>query len=385
MRHRIETARAEDFLATLPDNSVDLILTAPPYFRVKRSLKWDTCWDDADAFVAWLREVALEWRRVLKPNGTLVCFAGVNPTAARGATLAARVEVMLGELFNVVASVAWHKRNKAGVGPAFRHNRDTLRAWFPEQERAVVCEQGGSDGAHKNANDKLKGFVFEPLRAYLCGERERSGLRGKQIQEGMFLRTGARYVFERHAFSKSQWEMPTQRQYEAFRDLCNAEGDPEGRPYCTRPYHGVQGEGLRAEYERLRAEYERLRRPFNARAGEHFTDVWTYPTVQGFKGKHPCQKPPEMARDLVAQCSRPGGVVLDTFCGSGVFLEAAAAAGRTAWGCDAQERWAIQTAQACAAYANVQPMVRQAAPTPKTAPATATPQTDLIHWLKGAT
>ncbi len=71
----------------LPDNSVDMVLTDPPYFRVKNE-SWDKQWRNADTFLQWLEQVAIQWHRVLKPNGSLYCFASPQK--------AARVEVMLG-------------------------------------------------------------------------------------------------------------------------------------------------------------------------------------------------------------------------------------------------------------------------------------------------
>ncbi len=298
--------------------------------------------------------------------------------------MAARVEVLLGDLFNVIASAVWVKRDAQGFHRGYGQHRPNLRAWFPETERAIVCEQYTAENSRAKADGLLKGQVFEPLRQYLVGERRRSGLKGKAIQDGMHRLTGKRYVFERHAFSASQWEMPTREQYEAFRSLCDQEGDPTGRPYCSREYEELRAEyeELRAEYEELRAEYEELRRPFDAEAGAYFCDTWHYVTVGAHKGKHPCEKPADMARDLVVQCSRPGGVVLDTFCGSGAFLEAAAAAGRVAWGCDMQSRWAEATRERVNGYANVVAIRKIRGPGADAAPKR--PQVDLLDWLREA-
>lgn len=336
-RHRIECDRAEAFLASLPDDSVGLILTDPPYFRVKE-LAWDRAWSNADEFVAWLERIAREWRRALKPNGTLVCFAGANPRATRGATMAARVEVMLATMLNVIASVVWAKPYGRHLAPNVRG----LRAPFPQTERVVICEQLGSDTGYRQRRAEAEVDIMAPLRDYLTAERDRSGLTRAQLREGMYQRTGARHSLDRHAFSRSQWAMPSWEQFKAFGELLNAEGDPAGRPYLTRGYGDLHAtyKSLRESFEELRAVYEELRRPYNAAAGTHHTDVWTYAPAPQRAGRHPCEKPWEMARDLVLQCSREGDVVLDPFCGSGVFLQAAASHGRIAWGCDLQERWA---------------------------------------------
>ena len=56
-------------MAGIPDSSVDLVLTDPPYFRVK-SEPWDRQWSDSGAFLDWLGSVAEGWARVMKPNAS---------------------------------------------------------------------------------------------------------------------------------------------------------------------------------------------------------------------------------------------------------------------------------------------------------------------------
>lgn len=183
--------------------------------------------------------------------------------------------------------------------------------------------------------DDLRGFVFEPLRAYMDAERKRSGLSTAQIQDGMHLRTGARYVFAQHTFGQSQWGLPTEEQYLAARAMFDADGDATGRPY------------LRREYEELRREYEELRRPFFASESMPYTDVWEFPTVVAYPGKHTCEKPEALAAAIVEMSSRPGDVVLDCVSGSGAFPAVAVRLGRHALACDADEHWADVTRRRC--------------------------------------
>ncbi len=54
-------------LQDIPDKSIDLIATDPPYFRVK-SNDWDNQWPNEAAFFNWLEAVIQECARVLKKN-----------------------------------------------------------------------------------------------------------------------------------------------------------------------------------------------------------------------------------------------------------------------------------------------------------------------------
>ena len=139
----------------------------------------------------------------------------------------------------------------------------------------------------------------------------------------------------RHYFSRSQWCLPTAEHYAALRALFNREGTRPAPP--VEDYHDANGlrlhqgndgpeylradyEDLRADYEYLRADYEDLRRPFDVAAGtgRPFRAVWSYSPVESYAGKHSCEKPIAMIRDIVETASRPGDVVCDVFAGSGV-------------------------------------------------------------------
>jgi site-specific DNA-methyltransferase (adenine-specific) len=162
------------------------------------------------------------------------------------------------------------------------------------------------------------------LRAYLDGERERAGFDRKACDEACGNQMAGHY------FSRIQWALPTRANYEKLRVAFNARGGD----YLRREY-----DDLRREYDDLRREYDDLRRPFSVTADVPYTDVWTFPTVGGYKGKHPCEKPQAMLRHIIAASSRPNAVVLDPFAGSGSTGEAALALGRQFIGIEMSEHW----------------------------------------------
>ena len=125
-----------------------------------------------------------------------------------------------------------------------------------------------------------------------------------------------------HWFSPSQWALPTAENYQWLRETFSRLN--HGGEYLRREY-----EELRREYEELRREYEELRRPFTVSAEVPYTDVWTFPTVQAYRGKHPTEKPVALMRHIISASSRPGAVVLDPFAGSGTTGVAARELGRS--------------------------------------------------------
>jgi site-specific DNA-methyltransferase (adenine-specific) len=294
-------------MAKLPDKSVDLILTDPPYFKVK-SDAWDRQWEKPTEFLGWLDQIAEQWQRILKPNGSLYCFASPQ--------MAARVECQIMERFKVLNAVVWAKNHTKAGSIARRTCVADLRSFFPEQERIIFAEHYGADNMAKGEAgyaakcDELRGFLFEPLRAYLVAERDRAGHTTKTICQALKCTTASHY------FSKSQWALPTEKHYQSMRELFNGSGLHE---YLRKDYEYLRKdyEDLRKDYEDLRKDYEDLRRPFGVSSSQPFTDVWTFEPVMRYPGKHPCEKPQDLMRHIISASSRPGAVVLDCFMGSG--------------------------------------------------------------------
>ncbi|NCU95740.1 MAG: site-specific DNA-methyltransferase, partial [Betaproteobacteria bacterium] len=57
-------------LRSMPSHSVSLILTDPPYHSTKKqNIYGDTAFAEDAHYLEWMTEYAVEWRRVLKPNG----------------------------------------------------------------------------------------------------------------------------------------------------------------------------------------------------------------------------------------------------------------------------------------------------------------------------
>jgi adenine-specific DNA-methyltransferase len=322
-----------EVMASLPESSVDLIVADPPYHRVKGEA-WDRQWKTDADYLAWVGRLCEGWRRVLKPNGSLYVFASPR--------MAARVECKVGEWFEVLNRITWRK----DCGWAGRQCKEEMRAFWPASEALVFAEHFGADSHAKGESgygsecDRLRGFVFEPLRAYLDGERKRAGIDRADCNAACGFSRSAGGMASRHYFSRSQWALPTREHYAALRRLFNGKA-------------GAPGEHLRREYEDLRREYEDLRRPFAVSADVPYTDVWDFPTVQHYPGKHPCEKPAALLRHVVTASSRPGAVVLDPFMGGGSLGAVCRDAGRRYIGIEMDPHWyAVATRRVAQALVN---------------------------------
>lgn len=70
----IHQGDAIEILRTYSAGIFQVIVADPPYFQVLLDQPWDTCWKDADDYLAWTRLWVQECRRVLKPDGLLYIF-----------------------------------------------------------------------------------------------------------------------------------------------------------------------------------------------------------------------------------------------------------------------------------------------------------------------
>lgn len=297
-----------DSLEILPtlDTTADVLLTDPPYFKVKQE-EWDNQWDKASEFLGWMGDFLDRAKPLLAPHASVWVFASPAMTSS--------VERLVGERFRTLNSIRWVKEQgwhqKAEVA--------SLRSYLTPWEGIVFAEQ--YDDVYGDAAKALHREVFAPLGRYLQSERERAGWTQRDLSSRFPSATGGL------TGCVSNWEngssLPSAEAYRELREALNCAG----------------GSYLRKEYEDLRKEYEDLRRPFNIQTRAHSTDVWTFGTVPPGPGKHPCEKPQAMLRHMIEASTRPGGLILDPFAGSGATLDAARQLGRRAIGIEKDKHW----------------------------------------------
>ncbi|WP_226571266.1 DNA-methyltransferase [Mangrovibacter yixingensis] len=305
------------YIKTLPDNSIDLICTDPPYFRVKPD-GWDNQWKGDSDYLAWLDMCLAEFWRVLKPAGSIYLFCGHR--------LAADIELLMRNRFDVLNHIIWAKPSGRWNGC----NKESLRAYFPATERILFAGHylgpyKPKDDGYAAKCDDTKRHVMTPLIDYFRNARASLGVTSKQIVAA----TGKNMAS--HWFGASQWQLPNEADYlklqALFSDIARVK---QQRQELETPHHQlvVEYQALSRRYVELLDEYKALRRPFSVSAAVPYTDVWTHKPVQFYPGKHPCEKPADMLRQIIEASSRPGDVVADFFMGSGSTIKAATLLGR---------------------------------------------------------
>lgn len=287
-----------EVLKKIPDQTISLILTDPPYHVTKKkNIHGDTAFKDDASYLEWLKKFAKEWLRILKPNGSLYVFCDSG--------MSAKIEVLLEEQYNILAHIVWTKPNLPGFdGWKGKMNKEALRQWYGHSERIIFAEP-----AH--GNNLFRSYFGSLLKDL----RKQSGLSGHQLTEIV----GA-YGKVNHGGAVSNWEAgrntPSKEQYEKIKQALLQTGKVEHVP-----------------------DFEDVIRPFYVNADIEYTDTWHFPSVKQYKGKHPAEKPIEMLEHIIKASSYENDIVLDCFSGSGNTAIAALNLNRKAIAIDIDEKW----------------------------------------------
>ena len=263
-------------LKLIPDHSISLILTDPPYHSTKKeNIINDKAFSSNKDFINWMELFSIEWKRIIKPNGSIFMFCS--------SAMESQLHIMLSKRFNILSHLVWTKPNDPGYdGWKGKMKKESLRQWYPQSERIIFFEPA----VEGNINRSYFGDLLKRTRLS-CN------LSCHELTE----RIGA-YGSVNHGGAVSNWET--------------------GRNIPSREqYAKMQSVFLECHCAINLPAYEDVIRPFEVNANVEFTDIWTFPSVRPYKGKHPAEKPIEMLEHCINATTFEGDIVLDCFAGSG--------------------------------------------------------------------
>ena len=282
-----------EIMKGIPDNSVNAVITDPPYFRIVDA-DFDNEWKTLEDYLAWLEPRAKQWRRILKNNGSLYVFGDDKVTAY--------IQVMLDKLFLLLNVIVWNKTNNFAT--VYTKNN---RCWTTTSERILFYSAQYDPTGWETVKLDMNNFIS--LRNYFQKYQEAIGLNIKQINE----RLGHRKAEHAFYWGSTQWDLPTPETYEELK--------------VFETNHGF-----------VRREYEELRRVFHA--DRKTIDVITGPIVKSKNNtEHPTTKPLWLMKRLVSVSTNLGDVILDPFMGSGTTGVACVQTGRKFIGIEIDEKY----------------------------------------------
>ena len=100
-----------EIMKLIPDSSIDLIVTSPPYALVFKKEYGNV---DASEYVKWFMDFALEFKRILKNSGSLVINIGGswNRGEPTRSTYQFELVVALAKLFHLAQEFYWYNPAK---------------------------------------------------------------------------------------------------------------------------------------------------------------------------------------------------------------------------------------------------------------------------------
>ena len=294
----------------LPDKSVQLLISDPPYFEVKGD--FDFIWKSFEDYLKDVEKWAIECKRLLADNGTLFWYGHAKKIAY--------TQIIFDKFFNLINNLVWNKGSFMGL-----EESEGLRSFAPCTERILMYDNSvNKTGLQEIQNNQT---LYKPIRDYFLQQKNKCEYTFKEINEKCFgsASNGGGMASNILTSYKDGWTFPTREKYESLQKI----------GLCLNPY-----DLIKQEYEGLRKEYEELRRPFvNYFKLQEVINYGNEATKIGSKYEHDTCKPETLTRALILTCSRQNDLVFVPFAGSGTEVAMAIKEGRNAIGFDIEKKY----------------------------------------------
>ena len=245
-------------MQTFEENSVDLVVADPPYWKVVGE-KWDYQWKTEKDYVEWSLKWIKEVSRILRIGGTFYCFGYFRTLAL----LVPHLEDMGLELRQ---QIILDKGMRAVSGRATKKYKI-----FPNVTESILF-------IIKDNKQFVKPFLKERQKAL--------GLTAKQINEALGVKSNGGGMWSIYTGKNVCEQFPTEELWNKLSSILDFE-----------------------------MPYNKVAQTFNPQMG--YTDVWADIDFYKEKHLHPTQKPLKLIRRLIEASSNEGDIVLDPFSGAG--------------------------------------------------------------------
>lgn len=245
-------------MQSFEDNSVDLVVADPPYWKVVGE-KWDYKWKTEKDYVEWSLKWIKEVSRILRIGGTFYCFGYFRTLAL----LIPHLEDMGLELRQ---QIILDKGIRAVSGRATKKYKI-----FPNVTESILF-------IIKDNKQFVKPFLKERQNAL--------GLTAKQINDALGVKSNGGGMWSIYTGKNVCEQFPTEELWNKLSSILDFE-----------------------------MPYNKVAQTFNPQLG--YTDVWTDIDFYKEKHLHPTQKPLKLIRRLIEASSNEGDIVLDPFSGAG--------------------------------------------------------------------
>lgn len=247
-----------EIMKQIPDNSVDLTISDPPYWKVIGE-KWDYLWRTEEDYIEWSKKWFVEVYRTLRIGGTFYLFGYFR-------MLALLVPILQDMGFELRQQIIINKGIKAIAGRATKNYK-----MFPNVTESIL-------------------FFIKDNKKYakniLLNRQKQLGLKSKEINEKLGVKSNGGGMWSIYTGKNVCEQFPTKDLWNKLETILD-----------------------------FNIPYESISQTFNTEMG--ITDVWNDIDFYSEKRIHPTQKPIKLIERLIKTSSNENDTVLDPFIGSG--------------------------------------------------------------------
>jgi len=248
-----------DILPSIPDESIDLVIADPPYWKVIAE-KWDYQWRTEKDYIDWSKKWFEQIHRVLKKGGSFYLFGYFRMLALL------LMELVDKNGFELRQQIIIDKGMKSVSGRATKNYR-----MFPNVTESILF-------LIKDSKPFIKEFLKE--------HQIKKGLSSKQINEKLGVKSNGGGMWSIYTGVNICEQVPTKELWTKLQKVLDFD-----------------------------LPYEKISMTFNPQMGH--TDVWRDINFYKEERFHPTQKPVSLIERLIKASSNKGMIVLDPFVGAG--------------------------------------------------------------------
>ena len=254
-----------DYMKTLPNECVDLIVADPPYYKAINE-KWDKQWKTEEEYLQWTQQWFDECVRILKPTGVFYCYGNFD-------ILSKQKVLIFDKQLNFRQNITLSKGLRAIAG----RTSDKLRM-FPTASEYLLYYV------------KQDEYFDTPFSRIMKQKMNELNLTQLDISKLELSKNGNVTGWVHNKLKGIQ--IPTENQWEKICKLFNIEN----------------------KYNELVEQYNKERYIFNLPTG--ITDVWEFIPDKVRYG-HKTQKPKDITDRIIKASSNENDLVYIPFAGSG--------------------------------------------------------------------
>lgn len=254
-----------EYMRTLPNEYVDLIIADPPYYKAINE-KWDKQWETEEEYLEWTKKWFDECVRILKPTGVFYCYGNFD-------ILSKQKVLIFDKKLNFRQNITLSKGLRAIAG----RTSDKLRM-FPTASEYLLYYV------------KQDEFFNTPFSRIMKQKMKELNLTQSDISKLELSKNGKPTGWVHNKLKGIQ--IPTENQWSKICKLFN----------------------INNEYNTLVEQYKNERYVFNLPTG--VTDVWEF-TPDKVRYRHKTQKPQDITDRIIKASSNENDLIYIPFAGSG--------------------------------------------------------------------